>query len=73
MHAQVDHTTVLLNEAVEALVTDPDGFFGVNGLFRFRIDGTSERGLAVMQIQPGGAELVEGGVQSFPTGQTGPS
>ena len=54
-------------------VTDPDGFFGVNGLFRFRIDGTSERGLAVMQIQPGGPELVEGGVQSFPTGQTGPS
>jgi hypothetical protein len=29
--------------------------------------------LAVMQIQPGGPELVEGGVQSFPTGQTGPS
>ena len=54
-------------------VTDPDGFFGVNGLFRFRIDGTSERGLAVMQIQPGGAELVEGGVQSFPTTPVGPS
>ncbi|MAT52711.1 MAG: 16S rRNA (cytosine(1402)-N(4))-methyltransferase [Porticoccaceae bacterium] len=35
MHAQVDHTTVLLNEAVEALVTDPDGFY---------VDGTFGRG-----------------------------
>ena len=24
---QVEHTTVLLQEAVEALVTDPDGFY----------------------------------------------
>ena len=32
---QVEHTTVLLQEAVEALVTDPDGFY---------VDGTFGRG-----------------------------
>ena len=46
-------------------VTDPDGFFGVNGLFRFRLDGTSERGLAVMQIQPTGPTVVEKGASMF--------
>ena len=49
-------------------VTDPDGFYGVNGLFRFRIDGTSERGLAVKQITSEGAQVVEGGVDSFGLG-----
>ena len=37
----------------EAL-TDQSGFSGANGIFRFRADGTSERGLAVMAIEPGG-------------------
>jgi ABC-type branched-subunit amino acid transport system substrate-binding protein len=49
-------------------VTDPDGFFGVNGLFRFRLDGTSQRGLAVMQIRPTGAELIEKGASQFGPG-----
>jgi 16S rRNA (cytosine1402-N4)-methyltransferase len=35
MLSRVAHTTVLLNEAVEALVTDPDGFY---------VDGTFGRG-----------------------------
>lgn len=29
-----------------------DGFMGVNGLFRFRTDGTVERSLAIMEIDP---------------------
>jgi len=29
-----------------------DGFNGVNGLFRFRSDGTNERSLAIMEITP---------------------
>jgi len=39
----------------EQALTDPNGFSGVDGIFRFRSDGTSERGLAVMTIEPGGA------------------
>ena len=35
-------------------LTDPNGFAGVDGIFRFRPDGTSERGLAVMSIEAGG-------------------
>lgn len=35
-------------------LTDPNGFAGVTGIFRFRPDGTSERGLAVMTIGPDG-------------------
>ncbi|MBO6689030.1 MAG: penicillin-binding protein activator [Alphaproteobacteria bacterium] len=29
-----------------------DGFLGVNGLFRFRADGSAERSLAIMEIDP---------------------
>lgn len=32
-------------------VTTPDGFNGINGLFRFRADGTAERSLAVLEIK----------------------
>ena len=38
-----------------------DGFMGVNGLFRFRDDGTAERSLAIMEIDPtadGGAKAI---------------
>ncbi len=31
-------------------LTSRDGFAGVNGLFRFRYDGTAERSLAIMEI-----------------------
>jgi ABC-type branched-subunit amino acid transport system substrate-binding protein len=35
-------------------LTDANGFNGVDGIFRFHSDGTSERGLAVLAIEPGG-------------------
>ena len=31
------------------VLTNPSGFTGIDGLFRFRADGTNERGLAVLQ------------------------
>ncbi len=34
-------------------LTDPAGFMGVDGLFRFRQDGSCERGLAVYEITTG--------------------
>ena len=36
------------------VLTNPSGFAGIDGLFRFRADGTNERGLAVMRVAPGG-------------------
>ncbi|MCI4644340.1 MAG: penicillin-binding protein activator [Hyphomonadaceae bacterium] len=47
-------------------ITNPDGFLGANGLFRFRVDGTPERALAIMEIKAGiGAELVVPAATSF--------
>jgi branched-chain amino acid transport system substrate-binding protein len=39
-------------------LTDPNGFSGIDGIFRFGLDGTSERGLAVLKIGPGGNVVV---------------
>lgn len=47
-------------------IADRDGFYGVNGLFRFKPDGSAERGLAVLEIQAGeGAVAIERGPRSF--------
>jgi ABC-type branched-subunit amino acid transport system substrate-binding protein len=37
-----------------AALTQTDGFAGIDGIFRFRVDGSVERGLAVMELQDGG-------------------
>jgi ABC-type branched-subunit amino acid transport system substrate-binding protein len=41
-----------------AALTDPNGFAGVDGVFRFDGDGASERGLAVLKIQGNGSVIV---------------
>ena len=50
--------------ALETL-TNPSGFAGIDGLFRFRSDGTNERGLAVMRIASGGPTPAAGSPKSF--------
>jgi ABC-type branched-subunit amino acid transport system substrate-binding protein len=47
------------------VLLNPSGFAGIDGLFRFRADGTNERGLAVMRVGPSGAEPVAGSPKSF--------
>jgi ABC-type branched-subunit amino acid transport system substrate-binding protein len=47
------------------VLTNPSGFAGIDGLFRFRADGTNERGLAVMRVGSGGGTLVAGSPKSF--------
>lgn len=42
----------------EGVLTNPSGFAGADGVFRFRPDGLSERGLAVLQINNGSATTV---------------
>ena len=46
-------------------LTNPSGFAGIDGLFRFRSDGTNERGLAVMKVESGGGTPVAGSPKSF--------
>lgn len=50
--------------SVEVL-TNPSGFSGIDGLFRFRLDGTNERGLAVMRVTPSGAQVISPAPKSF--------
>src|ERR1700710_622814 len=47
------------------VLTNPSGFAGIDGLFRFRADGTNERGLAVMRVGSGGSQPVAGSPKSF--------
>lgn len=46
-------------------LTDPNGFAGVDGLFRFRSDGRIERSLAILQVTPQGFQMVDAPRQSF--------
>lgn len=41
-------------------LTDPEGFSGVDGIFRFRPDGVTERGLAVLEVSGRGEAVVVG-------------
>jgi ABC-type branched-subunit amino acid transport system substrate-binding protein len=47
------------------VLTNTSGFAGIDGLFRFRGDGTNERGLAVMRVGSGGGVPVAGSPKSF--------
>jgi ABC-type branched-subunit amino acid transport system substrate-binding protein len=40
------------------VLTNPSGFAGIDGLFRFRPDGTNERGLAVLRVTPSGPQVI---------------
>lgn len=46
---------------------NPSGFAGIEGVFRFTADGTVERGLAVMEVQPQGAQLRDQAPTTFAT------
>jgi hypothetical protein len=53
------------------VLTNPSGFSGIDGLFRFRADGTNERGLAVLRVGAGGSQVVSPAPKSFGTGASG--
>ena len=46
-------------------LTGADGFVGVDGLFRFREDGTIERGLAVYTVRGGGFRVLDPAPERF--------
>jgi len=46
-------------------LTNSSGFAGIDGLFRFRSDGTNERGLAVLRVAPGGGQVVSPPPRAF--------
>jgi len=48
-------------------LTRPSGFSGVDGLFRLLLDGTSERGLAILEVREGGPQVIDPAPSSFAT------
>ena len=52
----------------EAVLTNPSGFAGIDGVFRFRTDGTNERGLAVLRVAPSGGQVLSPAPSSFQPG-----
>ena len=49
----------------EDVLTNPSGFAGIDGVFRFKQDGTNERGLAVLRVAPSGGQVVSPAPKSF--------
>jgi len=47
------------------VLTSPSGFSGIDGLFRFRADGTNERGLAVLRVSASGGQIISPAPRSF--------
>ena len=52
----------------EQVLTNSSGFAGIDGVFRFRSDGTNERGLAVLRVTPSGGVVVSPAPRSFGSG-----
>jgi branched-chain amino acid transport system substrate-binding protein len=49
----------------EEVLTNSSGFTGIDGLFRFRPDGTNQRGLAVMRVSPTGGQIISPPPKAF--------
>lgn len=49
-------------------LTQSSGFAGVNGVFRFKADGTNERALAVAQVTDAQVQIIDPAPKSFSTG-----
>jgi ABC-type branched-subunit amino acid transport system substrate-binding protein len=42
----------------EQVLSNPSGFSGIDGIFRFKADGTNERGLSVLRVTSSGGQVV---------------
>lgn len=52
----------------DEVLANPSGFAGVDGVFRFRHDGTNERGLAVLKVTPSGSQVIAPAPKTFGSG-----
>jgi len=53
----------------EAVLTNSSGFAGIDGVFRFRSDGTNQRGLAVLRVTSSGGQVVAPAPRTFAAGR----
>jgi branched-chain amino acid transport system substrate-binding protein len=52
----------------EEILTNQSGFAGIDGVFRFRPDGTNQRGLAVMRVTSSGGQVASPAPKTFGSG-----
>jgi hypothetical protein len=52
----------------EPSLTNPSGFAGIDGIFRFRPEGTNDRGLAVLRVAPAGGQVLSPAPHSIQPG-----
>ncbi|MFO1088651.1 MAG: penicillin-binding protein activator [Hyphomicrobiales bacterium] len=52
----------------DARITTPEGFNGVNGLYRFRSNGRIERSLSILEVTSGGPRVLAPAPQKFSAG-----
>jgi len=52
----------------EETLTNQSGFAGIDGVFRFRPDGTNQRGLAIMRVTPSGQQVISPAPKAFASG-----
>lgn len=55
------------NRFTEEVLTNRAGFAGVDGVFRFRNDGTCERSLSIMEIRDSAARVIQQAPNNFNT------
>jgi ABC-type branched-subunit amino acid transport system substrate-binding protein len=53
----------------EPVLTNDSGFAGIDGVFRFRRDGTNQRGLAVLRVASGGGQVIGPAPRTFAPGR----
>jgi ABC-type branched-subunit amino acid transport system substrate-binding protein len=49
----------------DEILVNPSGFAGVDGIFRFRPDGTNQRGLAVLRVTSSGGQVISPAPRAF--------
>ena len=49
----------------ERVLTNRDGFLGIDGVFRFERDGTNQRGLAIYEVTGQGSRVISPAPRSF--------
>jgi branched-chain amino acid transport system substrate-binding protein len=54
----------------EQVLTNSSGYTGIDGLFRFRPDGTNQRGLTVLRVTPTGGQIISPPPKAFGGGAT---
>jgi branched-chain amino acid transport system substrate-binding protein len=47
------------------VLANPSGFAGIDGVFRFRNDGTNQRGLAILRVTPSGGQVIAAASRNF--------